>query len=933
MKTTVCFIGCGVLGPDITHIGERLKLNLVKKLLPGGLHNQPGELRQRLQRAIDEVGRDDSISRIVVGYGLCGRGTVGIKAPDVPLVIPKVHDCIALFLGSDQAYQREFANYPGTFYISAGWYLEQERPKEDHGERIWLGTQSMGCGEIREKYGEQSGEEIIEFFSSWQKNYQRAAFIDTGTGRGGKYAKHARQMAERYQWKYQSIRGDLSLMTRMLTQTESDDQLLVVPPGQRTVYSPLDAGLAAAPPAEGPKGPEASPRVLTLDQEANPGLNIVFGLGVDAGGTYTDAAIFDFKKKALTCKNKALTTKWDFSIGIDQALAGLEQSLLGTVGLVSVSTTLATNAIVEGQGQNPGLLFMPPQQTAFEDLITHTPRAHIAGRMSIDGQELQPVDPDEVRGKARQMIERSGVTAFAVSGFAGTVNQAHELEVKRILEEETGMVVSCGHELSDLLNCVIRAQTAVLNARIIPRMIKLFQELDAVLDKRGIQAPVMVVKGNGTLMSSNLARQRPVETILSGPAASVAGARLLTGLKDAMVVDIGGTTTDSADLRQGVVEVCESGARVGGFDTHVKALNIRTIGLGGDSLVCWQGEELRLGPRRVAPMVWAESQSEQGVGKALEFMESLLQTNPGTPFPQIVLLAQPGEFPFPPSEDEIRIQTLLLQRPHSLKELAVSMDLFSPRLLPLKRLEDCGLIQGCGLTPTDILHVKGVFRKWDPAAAHRMLGILADLAQQKPEELLEAVTLRFQKDLARELLKKQLARDVNVDEAEETALSAHLLECILSRGDENYSISASLKHPIVGIGAPAHRFLPKAGNRLNARVVIPEDADVANALGAITSHVLIRQRVCIKPDHLGRFVVENIAGAKPFARIDQAEAWAVEQLKTSVQAMGRSAGTSRKTVEMEIRDRTVPAGDGTALFLDRTIWATLAGSPDLALVF
>ncbi|MCF8109540.1 MAG: DUF1638 domain-containing protein [Desulfohalobiaceae bacterium] len=928
----VYFIGCGVLGPDISHIAAKLNMTIEKKLLPGGLHSQPGELRQRLQKAIDEADQDETCCRIIVGYGLCGRGTVGIKAPAVPLVIPKVHDCIALFLGSDRAYQEEFARYPGTYYISAGWYLEKEKPEEGRQKQVWVGSQSMGCNEITEKYGKKQGKDIIDFLTTWQKNYQRAAYIDTGVNKGKKYAERAREMAREYSWEYQSIKGDLSLMTRMLTAVDSDDQILVVPSGYVTIYSAVENALAAAPPAEANQTLDSSPRYLVFDEEADRNLSIQYGLGIDAGGTYTDAAIYDFNSRVLAGKNKALTTKWDFSIGIDQALAGLDREILDKVELVSVSTTLATNAIVEGQGQKAGLLFMTPTPDVLDNLIPHTPKVLVSGRMSISGQELQPVDPDEIRRSARQMMKQNGVTAFAVSGFAGAVNPVHELEVKQILQEETGLVVSCGHELSDLLNFVVRAQTALLNARIIPRMIKFFQELDHVLAKSGIKAPLMVVKGDGTLMSATMARQRPVETILSGPAASVAGARLLSGLNEAMVVDIGGTTTDTAELAEGVVEVCEEGARVGGIDTHVKALNMRTVGLGGDSLVCWHREELCLGPRRVAPIAWADTQSPQGVDKALRFMESLLETNPETVFPQIILVAMRGEFPFEPTPEEAKLYRILLERPHALDELAKPMDLFSARLLSTQRLEECGLIQRCGLTPTDILHVRGSFRKWAPEAARRMAGIVAAFARSSPENLLEVVLGRFEKDLAKELLKKQLSRDVKVDADQEGGLAGHLLDCILSGGKRRYSISARLAHPIIGIGAPAHYFLPNAGRQLNAEVVIPEDADVANALGAITSHVLIRQKVSIKPDHLGRFVVENIAGGRQFAQIEKAEAWAIEQLKESVQKMGRTAGTSHQTVEMEIRDRIVNSADGTALFLDRTVQATLSGSPDLAFV-
>jgi N-methylhydantoinase A/oxoprolinase/acetone carboxylase beta subunit len=927
---TVHFIGCGVLGPDVNHVAADLNLVLEKKLLPGGLHDNPALLRRRLQEAIDEAATDKSCVRIIVGYGLCGKGTVGIHAPrGVPLVFPKVHDCIALFLGSDRAYREEFAKYPGTFYISNGWYQEQEKPKERKDERVWVGKEAMGCKEITEKYGKRKGKEIIDFFSTWQNNYQRAAFIDTGIGKADQYEKHARQMALKYNWRYQAIEGSLSLVTRLLIAVESDEQILVVPPGYVTTYSAIENSLGAAAPAEQAGSGNSEPRYLVFGEEKGGDRGITYGLGVDAGGTYTDAAIYNFKEKNVQSKNKALTTKWDFSIGIDKALAGLEKSVLHQVQLVSVSTTLATNAIVEGEGQKAGLLLMPGPGGISDKLIAHRPRVQVVGQMSITGQEKELVDPEEIRAVARKMIERDGVTAFAVSGFGGTVNPAHELEVKKILTEESGMVVCCGHELSDLLNFVVRAQTAVLNARIIPRMVKFFKELDIVLERRNIGAPVMVVKGDGTLISSAMAKERPVETILSGPAASVAGAKLLSGLDNATVIDIGGTTTDSADLKDGLVEVCESGARVGGFATHVKALNMRTVGLGGDSLIQWVKGELLLGPRRVAPIVWADSKSLGGVDRALKFMESRLALNRRAGFSQVVLIAMEGEFGFQPSQEESELYNLLLQRPHCLDELAGPLNLISARFLATERLEESGLVQRCGFTPTDILHINGSFTRWDPKTAHRMAAILAALIGKQPNQLVELLIEKFEKELAGEILKKQLAKDVNVDEKNQTELSRHLIDTILTDKNGNYTINVQLRDPLVGIGAPVHYFLPNAGKKLGGKVVIPENADVANALGAITSHIMIKQQLSIRPDQVGGFTVQGAPGAKRFRRIDTAEEWAVDYLKSRVREMAKSAGTSSRKVGMEIVDHIVDAADGTSLFLERSIYSSLKGEPDL----
>lgn len=928
-SASIYFIGCGVLGKDIRHIAEKQNLTFKKKFLPGGLHDRPDELKKRLQEAIDQASQDTSCRRIIVGYGLCGKGTVGIRAPGVPLVFPRVHDCISLFLGSNQAYKAEFEKYPGTFYISSGWYMENTAPRKEKSDRVWVGSKAMGCKEITDTYGEKSGREIIRFFNTWQKNYQRAAFIDTGTGNTDRPERHAREMADKYDWAFQKINGDLSLMTRLVTATASDDDILVVPPGYLTVYSAVENGLSASPATDRDAGKAPEKRCFVLDASENKGLSIRYGLGIDAGGTYTDATIYDFHTKTLHSKNKALTTKWDFSLGIGEALSGLDSAVLSRVELVSVSTTLATNAIVENEGQKAGLILMPGNNSDAGRNISHNPKAFIKGRLDINGREKEPVDPDEIRRTARQMVAHHKVAAFAVSGYAGSANPAHELAVKKIIREETGLAVTCGHELSGLLNFVVRAQTAVLNARIILRMMKFFRELDTVLGQQNITAPVMVVKGDGTLMSSAMAKERPVETILSGPAASVAGARLLTGLEDAVVVDIGGTTTDTADLAGGLVDVCESGACVGGIATHVKALDMQTVGLGGDSLIRWEKTGPVIGPRRVAPLAWADARSARGVGEALSFMEASARRSPFAVPPHTILVAMKGNIPFDPTPEEARIYDILCRRPHALEELASALNLLSPGHLALQRLEGSGLVQRSGLTPTDLLHITGRFTKWRPDPARQVATLMARASGMAPEAFVDHLLELFEKTLAKELLKKQFLKKGLAGQEMESGLAGHLVERMLSGGGDGYRISATLEHPVIGIGAPTHFFLPNAGKRLNAEVIIPEDADVANALGAISSHIMIRQKATILPGDTGGFRVDGLAGAKSFTRIEDAEKWAVETLKTRVQELGVFAGTSRKTVEMEVRDRIVTVGNDASLFLDRTILATLSGSPDL----
>ena len=353
------------------------------------------------------------------------------------------------------------------------------------------------------------------------------------------------------------------------------------------------------------------------------------GLGIDAGGTYTDTVIYDLITDITICKSKSLTTKWDFTRGIAAAMAALDRDMLLEVELVALSTTLATNAIVEDEGQKVAMIIMPPYGRFEPQDIPYEPKAVVSGQLEINGKQISPVDEEEVSRTARRMVAKEDVKAFAVSGYAGAVNPSHELLVKRIIREQTGLFVTCGHELSDILNFKTRAHTAMLNARIIPKLASLLLDLEKVLQSLGVTAPIVVVKGDGTLMSADMARERPVETILSGPAASVAGARHLTGLVNALVVDMGGTTTDTAALENGAVGVCAAGANIGGHRTHVKALEIRTAGLGGDSLIQWEKGKFSIGPRRVAPVCWLGA-NYPGTEQALKFLDKQLDRHDGS---------------------------------------------------------------------------------------------------------------------------------------------------------------------------------------------------------------------------------------------------------------------------------------------------------------
>lgn len=928
-QTPIAVVACGVLSLDLKQAAEDLGIEPHFELLPGGLHNNPGELRRRLQEAIDALSSGGSFERIVIGYGICGRGTVGIHAREIPLAIPRVHDCIALFLGSDAAYQREFGRFPGTYYISAGWFEENTEPLTQKRPHVYMGDRRVYYDELVQQCGEDQAKRTFDFFNSWKKNYQRAAFIDTGAGRPEIYAAHALEMARKNGWRYERLEGDRALLRDLLTARETTATVLVIPPGHCTVFDARERGLLGAPTGEKVEGMASSGveiEFIRAGRKAETG-RARLGLGIDAGGTYTDAVVFDLQNGCVLSKNKALTTKFDFTVGIGKSLSGLDAHLLKAVDLVSVSTTLATNAIVEDQGCRVGLLLMAPYEGFEGKEIGHEPLAVVQGRMTIEGEVAQPVDEGEIRGIARRMLERHFVSAFAVSGYGGSVNPSLELEAKRIIREETGCVVTCGHELSQMLDFQTRARTAVINARIVPLLVRLLEDLKRNLRELGISAPIMVVKGDGSLMSGAMAVERPVETILSGPAASVAGARYLTGCKDALVVDMGGTTTDTALVVDDQVRVNENGCRIRGIRTHVKAMEIRTTGLGGDSLISLEKGSFTIGPRRVAPVAWL-GETAPGTTVALDYVEAHLpRFQQSMQHAQLLTLTGHNR-QIDLTHEEKRIVELLLRRPYTVDELTRETGVLYPSLLPLARLESAYIVQRCGFTPTDFLHKTGRFCRWNTLTATRFCDIVASIVHVPVEEMVSDLMAKIVKQLARELMKRQLDEDTaQSDGLDECDLCSVLAERMLSDSGKGYRIRFELQRPVIGIGAPIGHFLPAAASLLGTEALLPDHLDVANAIGAVTAKVVIQRNAWIRPDQHGGFFINGIPDAGRFPHFEEAEVYARKALVERVQTLASLAGTCADNIELQTEDQMAKTASGEELFLERKLTALLVGAP------
>ncbi|MDX9958298.1 MAG: hydantoinase/oxoprolinase family protein [Spirochaetia bacterium] len=683
-----------------------------------------------------------------------------------------------------------------------------------------------------------------------------------------------------------------------------------------------------------------------------------YGLGIDAGGTYTDVVIIDFGSQAIVAKGKALTTKGDLGIGIGQAIQTLPTAFLQAVDLVSLSTTLATNAIVEGTGQAVGALLLGFDKYDLAR-ISHKPVRSIRGRVDIQGDQLEPLDEEGLRKAVAELEQDKLVQAYAVSGMSSVKNPVHEKRAREIVQSMTSKPVICGHETSMLLDSIKRTNTAVLNARLLPVIAELMDRIKAMMTEYRIHAPLMVVRADGTLLSEAAARRLPVETILSGPAASIWGARFLTGIDNGLVVDIGGTTSDMALIIDGQPSISASGATIADWSTHVRAVDIDTIGLAGDSSVSISRDRhLSLGPRRAEPLsVLAHSEPQ-----VLVELQRLLDLGDGRssmiqPVEFFRILKGDGSHEL--NSTEARTLEALSGGPLSRDRLGEVTGVLDPSMVPTARMESLGVIQRATLTPTDILHVQGTFTRWNTEAARLGLHLFAVAMELPDEALAELVMETFIRQATEHLVgrilrqKAALVQDgtairyggalafhPGVGRAGIHRAGSHrsgagtldegLLQLLLSNQDHlGFALTPSYQHPLIAIGAPASALAPGLAKRMGAALVIPEHADVANAVGAIVSMEYLVVEAVVSPKDEG-FVVHGPKSRKTFADLEPAREWAgkhaMKLLEERIAEEGQSGLHYQK--ELQFKDSVAETSWGP-IFVECTVRAVGVCKPAL----
>lgn len=659
---------------------------------------------------------------------------------------------------------------------------------------------------------------------------------------------------------------------------------------------------------------------------------MTYGLGIDAGGTYTDTVIVELESGRVICGNKALTTREDLTVGIRKSLEGLDRRMLSEVRLTSLSSTLATNSVVENKGCRVGLICIGTDYVR----ISHPEQyAVVNGRFSMSGKEEVPLDVRAVKSALNGM--KGKVDALAVSGYVSVRNPSHENRVETMAKKILDVPVVCAHDLTSKLGFEQRTTTAVMNARLIPVIKELLRSVKAIMGELGVNSPLMMVKGDGALMKDATAMRKPVETILSGPASSLMGAKSLTGEDDAVVIDIGGTTSDIGILKNGFPRIEPEGANIGGKRTRVMAADIATYGIGGDSRIVVNGKDISLSPVRVIPLCIA-ARRWPSVKKTVCSLAEITDDRSAEDYDLCDVVQDTEFFTLAHvrhtenlTDLDRRFLTALKRKPLRLSD-AAEMFGVPAHSIAASDMEGRGYIIRIGVTPTDLLHAEGSYTLYDAEASGIAVGYLARKCGLSPESFIRKAKELITKKIAACTMEKILLDGSQRDSL--TPSETDLLERILNEENRDYSVSFNLKDPIIGIGAPVGAWLPAVADLLHTRLLLPENSHIGNAIGAVTGCVCETVVITVRatgPEYQEEPECDVFTGKeiKTFSWTKEALKFAEEEGVRMAKDAALAAGAKNPVVEVFVEKNELVVSETKIYFRGAEITVKATGKPDL----
>lgn len=531
-------------------------------------------------------------------------------------------------------------------------------------------------------------------------------------------------------------------------------------------------------------------------------------LGIDTGGTYTDGVIIGMEHGKVIDAVKRPTTHHNLALGTVEVLQSLvtRKSVdLNQINHLAVSTTLATNAVVEKKGARVGLFVIGYVKHFRLPVIANV---FIKGGHTITGEEEEPLDIESIIDTISGL--KNDVDAYAICGAMSMENPSHELVAEKAIAMLDPKPVFCSHRVSIHAGMQGRAATAGLHAKLMPLMQDFIVGIQAAMVQEGLSCPVSIISGSTKPVSIHEAIDRAGITVASGPACTAHFGSMLAEA-DALVVDVGGTTTDLAMIKNSQPEMSPDGCRIGDWQTHIESINMMTGGIGGDSLVRLSGDgRMEIGPARVQPL--AMSKTVMDIEKWL---------GPGDEAKCIVL---PGDIELDEEIDEPILGYLQEHDSATFKKLKTDTGVSSVRLeKDLEKLASRKQIVEIGFTPTDALHVLDRISLGDKSRAEAGARVLAKLMTMNVEQFCLQVIQQTEEKI------EELIIDYIITRNWGKSLTSFIGE---RNNHPELAVQFSLKVPIIGIGAAAASFLPGVAKRLGTKATFPPHCEVGNALGA-----------------------------------------------------------------------------------------------------
>lgn len=530
-------------------------------------------------------------------------------------------------------------------------------------------------------------------------------------------------------------------------------------------------------------------------------------IGIDTGGTYTDAVLLDRTDSTVLATAKVPTNHRQLALSTAKALESLLQKSdidAKQVSRLALSTTLATNAVIENKGARVAA-FVIGYVKHFKLPITAT--IFIKGGHNIMGKEEEPLDLDNIVDTIQGL--RSEVDSYAVCSAMSMKDPSHEMVTEKAISMMDPKPVFCSHTISHNAGMQERTATAALHAKLMPLMQDYVAGVQEAVRQNKLECPIVLIAGNGGQVSTDSAAEQAGITVASGPACT-AGFGAAQGIENALVIDVGGTTTDIAMIRDGKTVLSPDGCKVGRWQTHVEAVDMFTGGIGGDSHVLLDNNgQIHLGPNRVIPLSMSGDfpHPEQWLGTELnsKCISLIPETDrDGNENTILKYLRENGPSTATGISQATRLSGVPLEK----------------HLEQLTREE---LTLETGFTPTDALHVLGKISIGDTTQAEAGARILANLADMELEPFCQKIICMTEENI----------ENLLIDYVIHHYWGKSLTSFINSRNDHSVlGVQFSLKMPIIGIGAAAKYFLPNVARKLGTTVEFPEHCEVGNGVGA-----------------------------------------------------------------------------------------------------